>query len=83
MFGRYYYDAVGHYLVIKGYSTDKQYFVVYDAIPSDWGSNSFRYADGISMIGRNRYYEAKELFDSLRRLDIIEVMRTSPSELGY
>jgi LysM repeat protein len=74
-FGRYYFDAVGHYLVIKGYSKDKQYVVTYDPIPSDWSSNSFRYADGISMIGRNRYYGAKEIFSSLRRRDAIEVMR--------
>jgi len=83
MFGRYYYDAVGHYVIIKGYSTDRQYFVVYDPIPSDWGSNSFRYDDGISMVGRNRYYGTKELYSYLRRADVIEVMRTSPAELGY
>ncbi len=83
MFGRYYYDDVGHYVVIKGYSLDQQYFVVYDPIPSDWGSNSFRYDDGISMVGRNRYYGARELYNSLRRSDVIEVMRTPPAELGY
>jgi PKD repeat protein len=74
-FGRYYYDAVGHYVVIKGYSRDGQYLVTYDPIPSDWGSNSFRYGDGISMIGRNRYYGTKELFGALRRWDVIEIMR--------
>ncbi len=73
--GRYYYDSVGHYIVIKGYSKDKQYFVVYDPIPSDWGSNSFRYADGISMIGRNRYYGSRELFSSLSRYEVIEISR--------
>jgi PKD repeat protein/LysM repeat protein len=83
MFGRYYYDAVGHYVVIKGYSLDRGYFVVYDPIPSDWGSNSFRYADGISMIGRNRYYGAQDMFESFRRADVIEVLRTQPSDLGY
>lgn len=69
--GQYYIDAVGHYIIIKGYSKDKDYFVVYDPIPSDWATNSKRYDDGISMIGRNRYYPAKELFDSLRRKEII------------
>ncbi len=83
MFGRYYYDAVGHYVIIKGYSTDKRYFVVYDPIPSDWSANSFRYQDGISMIGRNRYYGAEEMFESLRRSDVIEVLRTPASDLGY
>lgn len=74
-FGRYYFDAVGHYIIVKGYSKDHQYLVTYDPIPSDWSSNSFRYADGISMIGRNRYYGAKEIFSSLRRRDAIEVIR--------
>jgi hypothetical protein len=75
LFGRYYFDAVGHYIVIKGYSKDRQYLVTYDPIPSDWGSNSFRYADGISMIGRNRYYGTLEIVRSLRRWEAIEVMR--------
>ncbi len=75
LFGRYYYDAVGHYIIVKGYSKDGQYVVAYDPIPSDWGSNSMRYGDGISMIGRNRYYAAKDLFGSLRRWDVIEVLR--------
>jgi hypothetical protein len=83
LFGKYYNEAVGHYVVIKGYSTDGQYFVVYDPIPSDWASNSFRYDDGISMIGRNRYFDTKGLFNALRRNDVIEVLRTSPAELGY
>lgn len=75
LFGRYYFDAVGHYVVVKGYSTDHKYLIVYDPIPSDWGSNNVRYADGISMIGRNRYFAASELFPALRRWDAIEVMR--------
>jgi LysM repeat protein len=75
LFGRYYYDSVGHYIIVKGYSKDKKYFVVYDPIPSDWGSNSFRYADGISMIGRNRYYGSRDLFSSLSRYDVIEIFR--------
>jgi LysM repeat protein len=75
LFGSYYQDDVGHYLIIKGYSRDQNYFVCYDAIPSDWSSNQFRYPDGISMIGRNRYYNAMEIFRSLRRADVIEVMR--------
>ncbi len=74
-FGKYYPDAVGHYVIIKGYSTDKNYFIVQDPIPSDWGSNSKRYNDGISMIGRNRYYKADELLNSLRVKVVIKVTR--------
>jgi hypothetical protein len=75
LFGKYYNDSVGHYIVIKGYSLDGEYFVIYDPIPSDWGSNSFRYGDDISMIGRNRYYSSAELLRSLRRADMIVVPR--------
>ncbi len=75
LFGRYYNDSVGHYIIIKGYSEDKRYFIVYDPVPSDWGSNSKRYGDGISMLGRNRYYPVNEIFNSLRRRDVIEITR--------
>lgn len=74
-FGKYYPDAVGHYVVIKGYSADKQYFIVQDPIPSDWGSNSKRYEDEISMIGRNRYYAVDEMMASLRVKTVIKVER--------
>jgi murein DD-endopeptidase MepM/ murein hydrolase activator NlpD len=76
LFGKYYNDTVGHYIVIKGYSLNGEYFVIHDPIPSDWGSNSFRYSDEVSMIGRNRYYAAQELLRSLRRADMIVVSRT-------
>jgi hypothetical protein len=75
MFGKYYNDSVGHYIVIKGYSLDGEYFVIYDPIPSDWSSNSFRYSDDVSMIGRNRYYSTGELLRALRRPDMIVVPR--------
>lgn len=67
LFGRYYDDSMGHYIVVKGYSLNGEYFVVYDPIPGDWSSNRFRYGDELSMIGRNRYYSAEELIRSLRR----------------
>jgi hypothetical protein len=70
-YGKYYEDTVGHYIVVKGYSHDGKYFVIYDPIPSDWSANSFRYGDERSMIGRNRYYSAGELIRSLRRADMI------------
>jgi len=75
--GRYYTYTQGHYIVIKGYSADKRYFIVYDPIPSDWGSNSVRYPDGISMIGRNRYYPADDLLKSIwkKRSDFLEIWR--------
>jgi len=75
LFGQYYVDAGGHYLAIKGYSLDREYFIVYDPIPSDWVSNSMRYGDGMSMFGRNRYYDVDELFAALRSLQIIEIRR--------
>jgi LysM repeat protein len=77
LFGKYYNDTVGHYIVIKGYSLNGEYFVIHDPIPSDWGANSFRYPDEVSMIGRNRYYAAQELLRSLRRADMIVVSRSA------
>ena len=71
--GRYYSDDLGHYVLVKGYSLDKGYFVVYDPYPVDWESNSMRYADEVTMIGKNRYYPAGELFDALRTKMILEV----------
>ncbi len=73
-FGKYYTDAVGHYVVIKGYSLDKKYFIIQDPIPSDWGINSVRHLDGISMVGRNRYYSTYEMMNSLRVPVVIEVV---------
>ncbi|MDR0496063.1 MAG: LysM peptidoglycan-binding domain-containing protein [Treponema sp.] len=73
LFGKYYSDYGGHYVVIKGYSLDGKYFVIHDPIPSDWGHNSFRYGDEISMIGRNRYYSAEEVIKALRRNEMIVV----------
>jgi LysM repeat protein len=75
LFGKYYNDSVGHYIVIKGYSLDEQAFVVYDAIPSDWSGNSMRYGDRVSMIGRNRYYSSRSIMEGLRRYDMIEVTK--------
>lgn len=73
LFGKYYNDSVGHYVVVKGYSLSGEYFVIHDPIPSDWGGNSFRYADEISMMGRNRYFPASEVIRSLRRNEMIVV----------
>lgn len=78
-FGRYYSYTEGHYIVVKGYSKDKDYFIVYDPIPSDWSSNSLRYSDGISMMGRNRYYKAEDLYNAIkaRRSNFIEVRQAN------
>jgi len=73
LFGKYYNDSVGHYVVVKGYSLNGDYLVIHDPIPYDWGANSFRYGDEISMIGRNRYYLASEMLRSLRRWEMIVV----------
>ncbi|MCX7032081.1 MAG: LysM peptidoglycan-binding domain-containing protein [Spirochaetes bacterium] len=75
LFGAYYTDNVGHYVLVKGYSLDRKWLVVYDPIPSDWSANSVRYADGISMIGRNRYYAAAELFSTIRRPNVLVIDR--------
>ncbi|MBN1409428.1 MAG: C39 family peptidase, partial [Spirochaetales bacterium] len=75
LFGRYYTDSGGHYIVVKGYSLDKKYFVVYDPIPSDWWQNSTRYSDGVSMIGRNRYYPVSVLYPELRSRPVLEILR--------
>jgi len=73
LFGKYYNDSVGHYVVVKGYSMNGEYLVIHDPIPSDWSSNSFRYADEISMMGRNRYFSTNEVLRSLRRNEMIVV----------
>jgi murein DD-endopeptidase MepM/ murein hydrolase activator NlpD len=73
LFGKYYNDSVGHYVVVKGYSVNDEYLVIHDPIPSDWSANSFRYADEISMMGRNRYFNTNEILRSLRRHDMIVV----------
>ncbi|MDR2376614.1 MAG: LysM peptidoglycan-binding domain-containing protein [Treponema sp.] len=75
LFGRYYTDSVGHYIVIKGYSLNGEYFIINDPIPSDWGTNRFRYPDEISMAGRNRYYSSAELMAALRRSSMIVIPR--------
>ncbi len=75
LYGRYYNDVVGHYVVLKGYSTDHKYIIVYDPIPSDWSSNSFRYGDGISMSGRNRYYAIEDVMAGLRTDTVLEIQR--------
>lgn len=73
--GRYYPDTTGHYSIIKGYTLDKRYFIVYDPIPGDWRENTVRYSDGESMLGRNRYYLVDELMSSLRDSQVVEVSR--------
>jgi hypothetical protein len=73
MFGKYYNDEVGHYIIIKGYSLNGEYFVSYDPIPNDWTVNSFRYGDELSMVGRNRYYNSREILRSLRSYEMIVV----------
>jgi PKD repeat protein len=71
--GRYYTDSVGHYIIVKGYTLDKRYFIVYDPIPSDWNSNSTRYADGVSMLGKNRYYPVKQVIRAMRQGEMFEI----------
>jgi PKD repeat protein len=72
---RFYPDTTGHYVVIKGYSLDRKYFIVYDPIPGDWQTNSLRYADGVSMIGRNRYFLVEQIFQSIKGKNVLEIAR--------
>jgi PKD repeat protein len=78
--GKYYQDAVGHYSVLKGYTKDRKYFIIYDPIPSDWINNGLRYGDGVSMIGKNRYYPAEEVYQSMYSGIVLEFLRSSKSE---
>lgn len=73
LLGQHYSDQGGHYLILKGYSLDRRYVVVYDPIPSDWGSNSRRYGDGHTMLGRNRYFPVDQLWPALRSRNCIEI----------
>lgn len=72
LYGRYYKDSAGHYLIVKGYTKDKKHFIVYDPLPADWWMNSFRYADGISMIGKNRFYSIKNTWPAIKAA-VIEI----------
>jgi hypothetical protein len=48
---------------------------VYDAIPGDWKKNKIRYRDGVSMIGRNRFFSIEEVMSSITGKDMIVVFR--------
>jgi hypothetical protein len=72
--GRYYGDDEGHYVIVKGYSVDRRYLVVYDPYPVDWASNSLRYADGVTMIGKDRYYPVDEVFAALKTREAVEIV---------
>jgi hypothetical protein len=72
--GRYYEDECGHYIVIKGYSPDRQYFIVHDPIPGDWATNTVRYPDG-GMLGENRFFSVSEIWNSLMERKVIEISR--------
>jgi hypothetical protein len=73
--GRYYEDECGHYIVLKGYTLDDQYFITYDPIPGGWYTNDKRYVDG-TMLGKDRYYPVPEVWKSLKSRRIIVVDRT-------
>lgn len=73
MVGRYYDDDEGHYLIVKGYSLDHRYLVVYDPYPVDWESDSLRYGDGVTRIGKDRYYPTDQLFAALKTPEVIEI----------
>jgi hypothetical protein len=72
LFGKYYSEFGGHFIIIKGYSLNHKWLIVFDPMPNDWYSNSFRYKDEISMMGKNRYYSVSEIMKSLNRT-IVEI----------
>ena len=71
--GRYYDDDAGHYVIVKGYSLDHRYLVVYDPYPADWESNSLRYGDGVTQIGKDRYYATNQVLTALKTPEVIEI----------
>jgi hypothetical protein len=73
MVGRYYDDDEGHYVIVKGYSLDHRFLVVYDPYPVDWESNSLRYGDGVTQIGKDRYYPTDQVFAALKTREVIEI----------
>ncbi|MBN1524850.1 MAG: LysM peptidoglycan-binding domain-containing protein [Spirochaetales bacterium] len=75
LFGAYYSDSTGHYAILKGYTRDKKYIIMYDPLPSDWGVNGVRYGDGLSMIGRNRYYPVSEFMYANNSSVALEITR--------
>jgi PKD repeat protein len=72
---RYYPDTTGHYIVIKGYTLDERFFVAYDPIPGDWKKNLPRYSDGISMLGRNRYFRTEEIMSSIKANEVLVICK--------
>ena len=75
LFGSYYNEDGGHYVIIKGYSLNRKYLVVNDPMPGDWWRNSERYDDGESMIGRNRYYSVENMLKAMRMDSVLEIIK--------
>jgi hypothetical protein len=82
LIGRYYDYKEGHYVLAKGYSIDRSYFVVYDPYPADWDDNSLRYEDGTTMIGKNRYYPADQVLAALKAGTVLEVSQDRANTSG-
>jgi len=59
-FDRFYTFSSGHFLIVKGYSENDDYFVVYD--PNSWSGDY--YSDG-TMMGRNRFYNRTQLLNAV------------------
>ncbi|MBN1647757.1 MAG: LysM peptidoglycan-binding domain-containing protein [Spirochaetales bacterium] len=68
-------DSEGHYVIVKGYTTDHKYLIVNDPLPKDWSRNAARYGDGISMLGRNRYFLISEMKNAIKSNSIIRISR--------
>lgn len=60
-YGRFYTFNSGHFFLVKGHSTDGDYFVAYD--PNSWESD---YDESGVMLGRNRFYLSSEVLRSIR-----------------
>jgi|GEM_PF-4237271 len=59
-YDRFYTFDSGHFLIVKGFSDDGSWFIVFD--PNSWSGDN--YANGIPM-GRNRFYRSNELYNAV------------------
>ena len=59
-FGRFYENPNGHFFIIKGWSEDNKYFVVYD--PNSWTND---YDKTGVMLGRNRFYLCRDVINAM------------------
>lgn len=73
-YGKHYADnATGHYVIVKGYTADRKYLIVHDPMPKTWSKNNAMYNDGISIVGRNRYYSVADMSAAIKSTTVIQI----------